>query len=69
MNSLLIMMFAQVTGLKYGEFVHTFGDAHIYNDHIEQAKLQLSRTPFASPVMKLNPEVRDIFDFTFGDFQ
>jgi thymidylate synthase len=66
--ALLTMMMAQVTGLQYGEFIHTFGDVHLYNNHIEQAKLQLTRTPFALPTMKLNPEVKDLFDFKFEDF-
>jgi thymidylate synthase len=66
--ALLTMMIAQVCGLAYGEFIHTFGDVHLYSNHIEQAKLQLTRTPFALPQMKLNPEVKDIFDFTFEDF-
>jgi thymidylate synthase len=62
------MMMAQVCGLQPGEFVHTFGDVHLYSNHIEQAKLQLSRKPFALPVMKLNPEVKDLFDFKYEDF-
>ena len=66
--ALLTMMVAQVCGLEAGEFIHTFGDVHLYNNHIEQANLQLTRTPYALPVMKLNPEVKDIFDFTFEDF-
>jgi len=66
--SLLLMMVAQVTGLKTGEFVHTFGDAHIYLNHLEQVKLQLSRKPLKLPVMKINPEVKNIFDFQFEDF-
>jgi thymidylate synthase len=66
--ALLTMMMAQVTGLQYGEFIHTFGDVHLYNNHIEQAKLQLTRTPFALPTMKLNPEVKDLFNFKFEDF-
>ncbi|MFI5411451.1 thymidylate synthase [Kaistia sp. UC242_56] len=67
--ALLTMMVAQVTGLKPGDFVHTFGDAHLYSNHIEQAKLQLSRTPRALPTMKLNPEVKRIEDFRFEDFE
>jgi len=66
--ALLTMMIAQVCDLKPGEFVHTFGDVHIYSNHMEQVKLQLSRTPFPLPTMKLNPEVKDIFEFKFEDF-
>jgi thymidylate synthase len=66
--ALLTMMVAQVCGLKPGEFVHTFGDLHLYNNHIEQARLQLSRAPFPLPQMKLNPEVKDISGFRYEDF-
>jgi thymidylate synthase len=66
--ALLTLMVAQVCDLEPGDFVHSFGDVHLYNNHIEQAKLQLSRTPFALPTMKLNPEVKDIFGFRFEDF-
>ncbi len=66
--ALLTMMIAQVCDLKLGDFVHTFGDVHIYSNHMEQVNLQLSRTPFPLPVMKINPAVKDIFGFTFEDF-
>lgn len=66
--ALLTMMVAQVCGLEAGDFVHTFGDAHIYNNHMEQITLQLSREPKPLPQMKLNPEISDIFDFDFEDF-
>ncbi len=66
--ALLTMMVAQVCGLQYGDFVHSFGDVHLYNNHFEQARLQLSRTPFTLPTMKINPEVKDIFSFQFSDF-
>lgn len=66
--ALLTMMVAQVCDLEVGDFVHTFGDVHIYNNHIEQVNLQLSRTPYALPKMKINPAVKDIFSFTYEDF-
>jgi len=66
--ALLTMMVAQVCGLEYGDFVHTFGDVHLYNNHIEQAKTQLAREPYPLPIMKLNPSVTNIFDFVFEDF-
>jgi thymidylate synthase len=66
--ALLTMMTAQVCDLEPGEFIHTFGDVHIYNNHIEQVKLQLSRTPFPLPTMKLNPAIKNIFEFKFEDF-
>lgn len=65
--ALLTCMAAQVCGLKTGEFIHTLGDAHIYNNHFEQARLQLTRTPLPLPVLRLNPAIRNIFDFTFDD--
>ncbi len=65
--ALLTMMVAQVCGLEAGDFVHTFGDAHLYNNHLEQTRLQLSRECKSLPVMKLNPEIKDIFDFKFED--
>ncbi|GET30744.1 thymidylate synthase [Prolixibacter sp. SD074] len=67
--ALLTMMMAQVTGLKPGDFVHTLGDAHIYNSHLEQVKLQLTREPYPLPQMKINPEVNSISDFKYEDFE
>ncbi|WP_163100917.1 thymidylate synthase [Peribacillus alkalitolerans] len=67
--ALLTMMIAQVCGLEAGEFIHTLGDVHIYNNHVDQVNLQLEREPFGLPVMKINPEVKDIFSFTFEDFK
>ncbi len=66
--ALLTLMMAQVTGLQPGEFIHTLGDAHLYLNHLEQADLQLSRTPLPLPTMKLNPAIDNIFDFAFDDF-
>jgi len=66
--ALLTMMIAQVCDLQLGDFVHSFGDVHLYNNHIEQANLQLTRIPYELPAMKLNPEVKDIFGFKFEDF-
>lgn len=67
--SLLTMMIAQVCGLGLGDFVHTFGDVHIYNNHIEQVKLQLSREPRELPTMRINPDVKNLFDFKYEDFK
>lgn len=67
--ALLTQIMAQVTGLKPGEFVHTFGDAHLYHNHFDQARLQLTRTPFPAPRMLINPERKDIFAFEHGDFK
>ena len=66
--ALLTMMIAKVTGLEYGDFVHTFGDAHIYSNHLDQINLQLSRDPKTLPHMEINPNIKNIFDFTFKDF-
>ncbi len=66
--ALLTQMMAQVTDLAPGDFVHTFGDAHLYTNHFEQARLQLARAPYASPIMRLNPARKDIFGFEYGDF-
>ena len=67
--ALLTMMVAQVCGLKPGDFVHSFGDAHIYLNHMEQVRTQLERSPRALPKMKINPAVKSIFDFQYEDFQ
>lgn len=67
--ALLLQMMAQVTGLQVGEFIHTTGDTHLYLNHIEQAKLQLTRTPRTLPQMKLNPDVKSLFDFQYEDFE
>jgi thymidylate synthase len=67
--ALLTMMIAQVCDLQYGEFIHTLGDAHLYNNHLEQTKLQLTRDCRPLPTMKINPEVKDIFGFKLEDFE
>lgn len=67
--ALLTMMIAQVCDLQPGDFIHTFGDVHLYKNHVEQADIQLSRTPFALPTMKINPNVKDIFSFQLEDFE
>ncbi|ATX78705.1 thymidylate synthase [Mariprofundus aestuarium] len=67
--ALLTMMIAQVCGLKLGDFIHTFGDAHLYSNHMEQVEAQLARQPFALPTMKINPDVNNIFDFKYEDFE
>jgi thymidylate synthase len=67
--ALLTTMVAQACGLQVGEFIHTLGDAHLYNNHLEQAQLQLTRTPRPLPVLKVNPAVKDIFAFQYEDFQ
>ena len=66
--ALLLMMMAQVTGLKPGDFIHTTGDTHLYLNHMEQVKLQLTRTPRALPTMRINPDVKSLFDFRYEDF-
>jgi thymidylate synthase len=63
------MMMAQVCGLETGEFVHTFGDVHLYSNHLEQAREQLTREPYQLPQMKINPNVRSIFEFEYSDFE
>jgi thymidylate synthase len=67
--ALLTMMIAQVCNLQLGDFVHSFGDVHLYNNHIEQANLQLTRLPYQLPTIKINPAVTDIFGFKFEDFE
>jgi len=66
--ALLTLMVAQVCDLEPGDFVHSFGDVHLYNNHVEQANLQLSRDPYPLPTMKINPAIKDIFGFSFEDF-
>ena len=66
--ALLLMMMAQVTGLKPGDFIHTTGDTHLYLNHMEQVKLQLTRTPRPLPTMRINPDVKSLFDFRYEDF-
>ena len=67
--ALFTMMIAQVTGYQPGDFIHTLGDAHIYSNHIEQVKLQISREPFDLPKMNINPNVKSVFDFKYKDFE
>lgn len=67
--ALFLMMMAQVTGLRPGTFVHTLGDAHLYKNHLDQSILQLSRSPYPLPTMKINPDVKNLFDFKFSDFE
>ena len=67
--AILLMMIAQVCDLEVGEFIHTLGDAHLYSNHMQQVDLQLSRTPYALPKMRLNPQIKDLFKFTFDDFE
>src|SRR6202008_37846 len=67
--ALLTLMVAQVCGLQPGEFIHTFGDGHLYTNHLEQASLQLPREPYPLPRMKINPAVKSIFDFKYEDFE
>ena len=67
--ALLALMVAQVSGLQPGEFIHTFGDAHLYSNHLDQGRLQLTREPRALPRLKINPAVKDLFAFRFEDFQ
>ena len=67
--ALLTHMLAQVTNLKAGEFIHTFGDAHLYNNHLQEAELQLSREPRPLPRLKINPNIESLFDFSFEDFE